>query len=157
AYFVYKSERGSGGRATSQWEALLRSQCKKASGDQLTCTTCHDPHGSPSPETKVSFYRQKCLACHNRSGFAQTHHPNNPDCTSCHMARPPSSDIAHEQVTDHWIRRRIVNEPEQTPKTGELEAVQGTSDDDRDLGLAYAQLAESGSQEAGKRAMTLLE
>lgn len=49
-YFVYKSENGSGGRATSQWEALLRSECKKKSGDRLTCTTCHDPHGSPPPQ-----------------------------------------------------------------------------------------------------------
>ncbi len=65
AYFVYKSEMGSGGRATSQWEALLRSECKRKSGDRLTCTTCHDPHGSPSAETKVAYYRQKCLQCHN--------------------------------------------------------------------------------------------
>ena len=34
-YFVYRGENGSGGRATSQWEALLRSECKKKSGDGL--------------------------------------------------------------------------------------------------------------------------
>ena len=28
-YFKYSGENGSGGRATSQWEALLRSECKK--------------------------------------------------------------------------------------------------------------------------------
>lgn len=54
-YFAYRDEHGSGGRATSQWEALLHSECKKKSGDRLTCTTCHDPHGSPAPGEKVAF------------------------------------------------------------------------------------------------------
>jgi len=157
AYFVYKAESGSGGRATSQWEALLRSECKKKSGDRLTCTTCHDPHGSPTAETRVVFYRQKCLGCHNSSGFAEKHHPENADCTGCHMARPPSNDIAHEQVTDHWIRKRTTNEPEEDVRAGELEAIKGVLADDRNLGLAYAQMAERGNEDAGKRALTLLE
>ncbi len=63
-YFVDASRAGGGGRATSQYEALLRSACKRASGDKLTCTTCHDPHFSPSAAERVSFYRSKCLACH---------------------------------------------------------------------------------------------
>lgn len=156
AYFVYKAENGSGGRATSQWEALLRSECKKKSGDHLTCTSCHDPHSTPSAETKVGFFRERCLACHSKSGFAEKHHPENADCTSCHMARPPSNDIGHEQVTDHWIRKRITNEREPAAMHGELEAIGGQADD-RDLGLAYAQMAERGDQDAGNKAMTLLE
>ena len=156
-YFVYRSENGSGGRATSQWEALLRSECKKKSGDRLTCTTCHDPHGSPAPEEKVAFYRQKCLQCHNAAGFAEKHHPENPDCIACHMARPPSNDIAHEQVTDHWIKKRISNSRLPQAATGELETVGGMIADDRDLGLAYAQMAARGNQAAGERAMMLLE
>ena len=39
-------------------------------------------------------------------GLAKGHHEENPDCTECHMARPPSNDIAHEQVTDHWMQKR---------------------------------------------------
>lgn len=155
-YFVYKSETGSGGRATSQWEALLRSECKKKSGDRLTCTTCHDPHSSPRPEEKVAFYRQKCLQCHSSAGFVEKHHPENPDCTACHMARPPSNDIAHEQVTDHWIKKRISNERQPLAASGDLEAVGGIPADDRDLGLAYAQMAARGNQAAGERAMKLL-
>jgi predicted CXXCH cytochrome family protein len=157
AYFVYKTEMGSGGRATSQWEALLRSQCKKKSGDRLTCTTCHDPHGSPSPESAVAFYRQKCLSCHGQERFAERHHPENKDCTSCHMARPTTNDIAHEQVTDHWIRKRVSNEPGPKIEGGELESVESAPGDDRDLGLAYAELAVQGDRSAGERALTLLK
>jgi predicted CXXCH cytochrome family protein len=156
-YFVYRGENGSGGRATSQWEALLRSECKKMSGDRLTCTSCHDPHGSPAPEKKIAFYRQKCLQCHNAAGFAERHHPENADCTACHMARPPSNDIAHEQVTDHWIKKRISKERVPLASSGELEPVGGMIAGDRDLGLAYAQMAERGNQQAGERAISLLE
>lgn len=153
-FFVHRGENGSGGRATSQWEALLRSRCKQASGDKLTCTTCHDPHGMPAPAERVAFYRAKCLQCH--AGLAQGHHQENPDCTECHMARPPSNDIAHEQVTDHWIRKRVSEEPLPRATTGELVSVGGVAASDRDLGLAYAQLAAHGDQQAGERALKLL-
>ena len=155
-YFVFSGEEGSGGRATSQWEALLKSQCKRQSGDRLTCTTCHDPHGSPAPEERVSFYRQRCLSCHNQPGFASSHHLENPDCTACHMARPPSNDIAHEQVTDHWIRKRVSQQRLPLATTGDLVAVGGFTVSDRDLGLAYAQMAARGSRQAGERALGLL-
>ena len=64
-YFVKTSAESGGGRASSQYEALLHSACKVASGDKMTCTTCHDPHGSPSAEERVNYYRSKCLACHS--------------------------------------------------------------------------------------------
>ncbi|HKD61167.1 MAG TPA: cytochrome c3 family protein [Terracidiphilus sp.] len=156
-HFNYKMESGSGGRATSQWEALLRSQCKRKSGDRMTCTTCHDPHGSPSAEERVAFYRQKCLSCHDSARFAERHHPENSDCTRCHMARPPSNDVAHEQVTDHWIRRHISNDALPEAAEGDLQLIGGGDADDRDLGLAYAQMAVRGNQAAGERALELLQ
>jgi predicted CXXCH cytochrome family protein len=155
-FFVHRDEEGSGGRATSQWEALLQSECKKKSGDRMTCTTCHDPHRSPSPEERVAFYRRRCLQCHNKSGFASRHHPATPDCTGCHMARSATTDIAHEQVTDHLIRRRVPEAiPPVAPK-GALEAIGMERVDDRGLGLAYAQMAARGDSDAGERAMKLL-
>src|SRR6201996_441247 len=63
-HFVHSGELGPEGRATSQWEALLQSECKKKSGDRLTCTTCHDPHTSPSAEQRVAWFRGRCLTCH---------------------------------------------------------------------------------------------
>lgn len=156
AYFVVRGENGSGGRATSQWEALLQSACKQKSGDRLTCTTCHDPHGDPAPEQRVEYYREKCLQCHNQPAIAQHHHPENRDCTSCHMARLPSNDIAHEQVTDHWIRKRVSNAPVPEPAGGLLEGIGSETVEDRDVGLAYGQRAEAGDEAAGRRALELL-
>ena len=156
AFFVHQGETGSGGRATSQWEALLRSRCKQVSGDKMTCTTCHDPHGSPAPEERVAYYRAKCLQCHNQPAFATSHHTENPDCTECHMSRPPSNDIAHEQVTDHWIVRRASAKALPVIKTGALASIGGTQASDRDLGLAYAQFAGQGDRDAGERALSLL-
>ena len=155
-FFVRKSEKGSAGRATSQWEALLKSRCKQASGDRLTCTTCHDPHGAPAVAEKAAYYRAKCLQCHDTKGFAERHHPENPDCADCHMARLASSDIAHEQVTDHWIRKQIKAPEPAHATSGLLVAVGGVAADDRDLGLAYAQMAARGDQEAGRMALQLL-
>lgn len=155
-FFVRRGENGSGGRATSQWEALLKSACKRKSGDRLTCTTCHDPHGDPAPDQRIAFYRQKCLQCHDQNGFAQRHHVENPDCTACHMGRPASNDIAHEQVTDHWIKRHAGNERLPLATTGDLVSVGGVHAGDRDRGLAYAQLAASGDKPAALRALELL-
>jgi predicted CXXCH cytochrome family protein len=147
-FFVRRGETGSGGRATSQWEALLKSKCKQISGDRLTCTTCHDPHDDPGPAERVEYYRGKCLQCHNQAEFAERHHAENRDCTACHMARPPSNDIAHEQVTDHWIRKRVSAARLPLASSGDLVTVSGVTPGDRDLGLAYAQTAVRGHQTA---------
>jgi len=155
-FFVDRTEKGSGGRATSQWEALLQSECKKKSGDRMTCTTCHDPHSSPAPEERVMFYRQRCLQCHGEGSFAARHHPDTLDCTGCHMARSPSSDIAHEQVTDHLVRKRIQEKPLSIARAGILDAIGGPAASDRELGLAYAQMAVRGERDEAARAIELL-
>ena len=154
-FFVRAQESGSGGRATSQWEALEQSACKRASGDKLTCTTCHDPHGSPAPEERVQFYRKCCLGCHSQPVYAVQHHPEQQDCSSCHMPRSSTTDIAHEQVTDHRIQL-----PSATiataPRSDALVALHEAKVSDRDMGLAYAQLATHGDEQAARRAYKLL-
>ncbi len=156
-YFVDASRAEGGGRATSQYEALLRSACKRASGDKLTCTTCHDPHGSPTAAERVSFYRSRCLACHTGQKMATEHHPEQRDCAVCHMPTRQTTDVSHEQLTDHDIERvpgkaRVGRISEST----KLVPVGGVSADDRELGLAYAQFAERGDQQSGEKALTLL-
>ena len=157
-HFVHSGELGPNGRATSQWEALLQSECKRKSGDRLTCTTCHDPHNSPSAEQRVSYFRSRCLTCHGAPAFVSKHHPDQPDCSSCHMPREKSGDVAHEQVTDHRIQRRpLLSLDQGVAHMGDLTVVGGGPASDRELGLAYFQLAERGDVQAGHRSMQLLQ
>jgi tetratricopeptide (TPR) repeat protein len=161
-YFVKASAALGGGRATSQYEALLRSACKVAVGDKLTCTTCHDPHSSPSAEERVDYFRGKCLTCHNSPQMAAEHHPEQRDCAVCHMPTRKTTDISHEQTTDHNIQRQPPT-PVLPLQLADLEAatvllpVGDAQAGDRELGLAYAQLAEHGNQKLGEKALRLLQ
>lgn len=157
-YFVRKNEAGSAERATSQWEALLQSKCKQKSGDRLTCTTCHDPHSSVTPEQRISFYRNKCLTCHNDAAIVAKHHPENPDCASCHMPRQTTEDIAHEQVTDHRIQRvGSPVMPASGPLSNTLATVNNLPATAREYGLAYAQIAMHGDAFATERSLRYLK
>ena len=163
-YFLLVDAKGSGLGAVSQVEALAQSQCKKKSGDAMSCTSCHNPHQSVSAEDRVAYYRGKCLACHGAS-FGVKHHPDHPDCTACHMPASASTDVAHTQVTDHRIPRR----PQVSPQL--LQNVEDTSSslprlvpfpdsrtapDMRDFALAWDSIVESGMTVAEPQARELL-
>jgi predicted CXXCH cytochrome family protein len=157
-YFVRSHEEGDGRRATSQYEALLRSACKRASGDKLTCTTCHDPHSDPSPAERVQYFRAKCLACHTSPAMA-THHIEQQDCARCHMLSRSTTDISHEQVTDHDIEARPATSASAhflEAASDELVPVGGFAAGDREYGLAYAQEALQGDRHAAELALKLL-
>jgi hypothetical protein len=156
-YFVHRDAVGAGGRATSQWEALLQSACKRKSGDALTCTTCHDPHRSIPAAESVAYYRGKCLACHTGANFAVGHHPEQQDCATCHMPTSNTKDIAHEQVTDHRIQIPGASLLASVPESGSnpLVPVRGSAGD-RDLGIAYSRLAVAGNREAAHQALRFL-
>jgi len=157
-YFVRSTGKTGGGRATSQYEALLQSACKRASGDTLTCITCHDPHGSPAPDQRVAFYRARCLQCHTAPAMTG-HHSEQPDCTHCHMPRLNTADISHEQLTDHNIQAKPhpLRDSIPTPQAIEtLAPVGNVAFTDRELGLAYAQLAEHGFPGMDTKALQLL-
>jgi tetratricopeptide (TPR) repeat protein len=155
-YFVRKQQLGGGERATSQYEALLRSACKRAAGDKLTCTTCHDPHSEPAAADRVPFYRAKCLACHTAPAMAR-HHAEQQDCAICHMPSRNTTDISHEQVTDHDIESRP-RSVERAVRASDLEMIPvgAFAADDRSLGVAYAQMAERGAPGAASKALRLL-
>lgn len=160
-YFVRASAESGGRRATSQYEALLHSACKIASGDKLTCTTCHDPHTSPAPGDRVSYFRSKCLMCHTGVQLATRHHPEQQDCAACHMPVLETSDISHEQRTDHNIQvwplaAASALQLKDISSSEELVSVGGVRVGSRELGLAYAQFAEHGDRLAGKKALDLL-
>jgi hypothetical protein len=157
AYFVHAGAPKAGFGPVTQVEALPLSKCKQASGDKLSCITCHDPHRKVAAEEKISFYRAKCLQCHTALKFATDHHSENPDCAGCHMPRNKAVDIPHQQTTDHRIPRipQLATAP--APPGKELVSVLSLQADDRDLGLAYAKLAESGNEFATTRGLQLLQ
>jgi tetratricopeptide (TPR) repeat protein len=150
-YFVFADDGSRSLRALSQSEALAQSMCKRKSGDAMSCTSCHDPHATPAAEEKVSYYRNKCLACHG-AALGAKHHADKPDCRQCHMPAVASEDVAHTQATDHRILR-LPAMPLQNlgstapPRLVRFPAVSGV-DDTRDLALAWASLAEGGMTSA---------
>jgi predicted CXXCH cytochrome family protein len=160
-YFVLVGAQGKGLGAVSQVEAFSQSECKKKSGNAMSCTSCHDPHMSPLPENRVAYYRGKCLACHGVA-FGARHHSERPDCTACHMPSQLSTDVAHTQVTEHRIPRRpqmsqLLQDavPQRSaprlvpfPPSQEVEP--------RDLALAWVSLVEGGNLEDETQVRQLL-
>ncbi len=161
-YFVFADQQGRGLGAVSQFEALAQSVCKKKSGDAMSCANCHDPHSEPSAAERVSYYRQKCLACHGAK-FGTTHHADQPDCTGCHMPSSLSADVAHTEVTDHRILRRPLVSPQLLqdsqpvlPRLVRFPDSQKTDEDVRDLALAWESLVNSGMTAAAPETERLL-
>ena len=163
-YYVLTDSGKPGLRAASQFEELAQSMCKKKSGDTMSCTSCHDPHRTISPDERVAFYRSKCLACHGVQ-FGEKHHANQPDCTQCHMPASSSSDIAHTAVTDHRIPRRpsfgTKLEDATSSSLPQLVAFpksnKTTDHDVRDLALAWQSIVNSGMTMAQPQAEQLLK
>jgi Flp pilus assembly protein TadD len=154
-YYLYVNDDVQRLRALGQTEALALSVCKRKSGDAMSCASCHDPHSSPSAERRGSYYRGKCLACHG-DAFAAKHHVDQPDCTSCHMPRTNSTDVAHTQATDHRILRlplmplqgvqsaeaaHLVRFP---ADAGAQAEAQTSANNPRDFALGWETLAQSG-------------
>ena len=63
---------------------------RSAFGDQeswMDCSSCHNPHGSPSPHMLVrASTPETCYTCHaeKRGPFLWEHAPVNEDCSNCH-------------------------------------------------------------------------
>ncbi len=144
AYYVHANSDGAGVRAVSQVEALAQSVCQRRSGAAMSCTSCHDPHRTIPAAERVSWYRGRCLSCHTSAKIAHQHHPEQPDCTACHMPTKPTTDIAHEQATDHRILKRPAEMPMDEEQSSRLVPVLGSSRGPRELGLAYAAFARKG-------------
>jgi hypothetical protein len=164
-YFELIGAQGTALGAVSQVEALAQSECKKKSGEAMSCTSCHNPHEGVSAENRVAYYRGKCLACHG-AAFGAKHHPDHPDCTACHMPASASADVAHTQVTDHRIPRNPQVAPQllqdaPVPTTSSLPRLvafpnDGSATDSRDLALAWTSLVEGGMTDAEPEAQNEL-
>jgi predicted CXXCH cytochrome family protein len=157
SYFVYRDAQVMN-RGVSEIEQLALSQCKRMSGDRMSCMSCHDPHYSPPPEKRAAFYRQKCLACHVEPKFAGEHFNATPDCTSCHMPKAAAENIPHIAWTDHRLRPRysehqISFDADAAP---ELIPFFKEKTDVRDLALAYYDVVAGGNTDENPRAWSLL-
>jgi hypothetical protein len=157
SFFVYATA-GATARGVSEVEQFNTSMCKRASGSKRSCTNCHDPHYTPPATERAAFYRGKCLACHNQPSFAREHHPENPDCTSCHMPRSKAENIPHVAWTDHRILRHpTLNLADASPvQSDDLVPIFSSSSTPRDLALAYYAAAMEGHSSDRARAYTML-
>lgn len=54
---------------------------------KVTCSSCHNPHGTPNPAMLIqSSINENCYSCHaeRRGPFLWAHQPVNENCDSCH-------------------------------------------------------------------------
>jgi Flp pilus assembly protein TadD len=160
----------------SRVEQMHVSRCFQASKGKMGCVSCHDPHRIPAPEERVTYYRDRCLHCHQEKGcslpLTQRHEKTREDnCVVCHVPRSGSRKAAHVTDTDHRIRRQpgppsppreIPPEPGERPLVAFHPGGNGPGKDevDRDLGLALIQVAEDAAslrQEVAQQALPLLQ
>lgn len=141
-------------------QQMRESRCFTQSDGRLGCTSCHDPHKVPTRESQVSFYRNRCLKCHEESSCAETvehRHLQGDSCIACHMPARQSSNISHVTQTDHRVIRspavRSNDSPHDEASTLTLLADDSRrlspQEQNRALGLgAWARLAKTGRRPA---------
>jgi hypothetical protein len=91
-------------KVVSHSEQLAASRCATESQNRMWCGSCHDPHREPASSERAAYYREKCMACHEKTATAHRQQKGD-DCTGCHMPRKKAYDGGHTAFTDHWIRR----------------------------------------------------
>jgi DmsE family decaheme c-type cytochrome len=77
-----------------QCHQMRRAQLQRSSHmpyreGKVTCTSCHNPHGSPNPKQLIqASTNENCLSCHTerRGPFLWEHPPVMEDCLNCHEA-----------------------------------------------------------------------
>jgi len=120
---VFLTKKGNEGKfeAVGHVEQMEASRCFAASKGQLGCISCHDPHRLPAPTTKVAYYRERCLECHEKRGCAlplaqRQSRGQGEDCVACHMPRPVITNVPHTAATDHRILRGVPGSVSDSPR-----------------------------------------
>ncbi len=108
AVFLMKNGKQGKFEAVGHVAQMAASRCFAASKGQLGCISCHDPHRVPARATKVAYYRERCLECHEKRGCAlplaqRQSRGQGEDCIACHMPRPAIANVPHTAATDHRI------------------------------------------------------
>ncbi|MGP0068921.1 MAG: multiheme c-type cytochrome, partial [Isosphaeraceae bacterium] len=154
-------------RFVGQVEQMHESRCFRDSRGRLGCISCHDPHRRPSAEERVGYFRERCLECHADRGCrlpeaTRREQGRGDDCTTCHMPRLKTSDIAHVAATNHRIPRQAGEENHPSTGTAEGPLVlfhrdftdsRQRAEAGRDLGVALSKLGRG----SGALALPLLD
>jgi hypothetical protein len=90
---IFKSKLLLGWNLEEWSDEMATSACYRFSNGALRCSTCHDPHLTPSAEEAPALYRTKCLTCHQETGssrctlpLSERQHTQPADnCITCHM------------------------------------------------------------------------
>jgi len=93
------------------------------------------PHRVPAPAQRAAFFASRCLTCHKPADCER-----GPDCATCHMPKITAADAKHGVFTDHSIPR-IPVKPAAKSSEWRLRGFTAADRGDRELGLAYAELA----------------
>ena len=158
-FFVWRAAPAALTSANSHFEELAASACKKAAGDRLWCSSCHDPHREPDNSGRITYYRARCLKCHESSVCKENlavRRKRQDDCRACHMPQRPVRETEHAVFTDHSIPRRSPRAASASGAAPSLSPFWDTPITERDLGLAYA-MAAAGDPALRGRARELLE
>ena len=92
----------------------------------VTCSSCHNPHGSASPKMMVrDNVNDTCYSCHmeKRGPFVRTHQPVQEDCAICH--NPHGSTIPNLLKVRQPFLCQQCHEP--TSHRGNVASLSGTS------------------------------
>ncbi len=132
-------------------EQLRLSACYQKSED-MSCTTCHDPHLREQPKDRVAYHRQKCLDCHTThpcrmEQTARLKKDPADNCAACHMPRG-DTEIPHIAFTHHRIGKHSPQTPTAPARMPQLIPIDENphltpQDHQRNLGLAYLEISRS--------------
>lgn len=109
----------------SHVERMKKSPCYLQS-NKMSCITCHNPHVSVKFTPHIQ-YLNACQNCHGATAgqrqcteSIQVRSAKNNDCITCHMLHQGSIDIPHVAVTDHYIRKRPLDDTQKKAITAFL-------------------------------------